>query len=196
VKIVASKYYNLTEKELIKGCIKKDINAQRELYLRFKDVLFTLCLKYCKNTPEAEDNLQDSFLDIYKNIKKYKQTGSFEGWMKRITINNAINKYKKDRFINIIINEDLTEAEDVTINPSKVNLPLNTILNTVQELPNRYRLVFNLYQLDNYSHKEIAKLLDISESTSKSNLHRAKLILKEKLKDINASLSSKINNGQ
>ena len=196
MKIVGSKYYNLTEKELIKGCIKKEISAQRELYMRFKDVLFTLCLKYCKNIEEAEDNLQDSFLDIYKNIKKYKQTGSFEGWMKRITINNAINKYKKDRFINVIINEEITEADEVTVNPSKIDVPLNTILNFVQELPNRYRLVFNLYQLDNYSHKEIAKFLDISESTSKSNLHRAKLILKEKLKDINASLSSKINHGQ
>ncbi len=196
MKIARSKYYNLTEKELIKGCIKKELNAQRELYMRYKDVLFALCLKYCKNTEEAEDNLQDSFLDIYKSIKKYKQTGSFEGWMKRITINNAINKYKKDRFINVIINEEITEAEDVTVNPSEVALSLNTILNTVQELPNRYRLVFNLYQLDDYSHKEIANLLDISESTSKSNFHRAKLILKEKLKDINASLSSKIKNGQ
>lgn len=194
MKIVASKYYNLTEKELIKGCIKKEINAQRELYMRFKDVLFSLCLKYCKNTEEAEDNLQDSIMDIYTNVKKYKHTGSFEGWMKRITINNALNKYKKDRFINVIINDDITE--DVTISETEMNLPLNTILNMVQELPNRYRLVFNLYQLDNYSHKEIAQLLDISVGTSKSNLHRAKLILKEKIEIIHTSQPSKVTNGQ
>jgi RNA polymerase sigma-70 factor (ECF subfamily) len=194
VKIIASKYYNLTEDALIQACKKRNLNAQRELYIRFKDVLFVLCLKYCKNTVEAEDNLQDSFLDIYKNIKKYKHSGSFEGWMKRITINNALNKYKKDRFINVMVNEEITE--DITIDPSEINLPLNTILNTIQELPNRYRLVFNLYQLDNYSHKEIAKLLDISEGTSKSNFHRAKIILKEKLQTINKSQSSKTHHGQ
>ena len=177
-------------KKLIKACKKNNLKAQSQLYQNYKDTLYTLCLKYCKNTEEAEDNLQDAFIDIFKNIKKYKGKGSFEGWMKRITINKAIDKYKKESFINIIINDDL--LEDTSIETEELNLPLHDILYLIQLLPNRYRLVFNLYELDGYSHKEIAALLKISESTSKSNLHRAKLILKNKIKKINTSQTTNI----
>lgn len=110
--------------------------------------------------------------------------------MKRITINKAIDKYKKESFINIIINDDL--LEDTSIETEELNLPLHDILYLIQSLPTRYRLVFNLYELDGYSHKEIAALLKISESTSKSNLHRAKLILKNKIKKINTSQTTNI----
>ena len=171
--------------QLIKGCKKHQIKAHIELYTRYKDVLYTLCLKYCKNTEEAEDNLQDAFISIYNNISKYKGKGSFEGWMKRITINKAIDKYKKDGFMNVMIKDDL--LSDTTIDTDQLNLPLHTLLNTIQELPSRYRLIFNLYEMDGYTHKEIAKQLNISEGTSKSNLHRAKLILKDKINSINQS---------
>ena len=177
--------HKLNLKHLIKGCKKQDLKAQSELYNGYKDILFTICLKYCKNVEEAEDNLQDAFMAIFKNITKYNGKGSFEGWMKRIVINKAIDRYKKDTFINVMINDDL--LADTGIDTSQLTLPLNVILNTIQELPDRYRLIFNLYEMDGYTHKEIAKLLTISEGTSKSNLHRAKLILKEKIKSINLS---------
>ena len=93
----------MTLKQLIKACKKNNIQAQRDLYLKYKDDLYVLCLKYCKNVDEAQDNLQDSFIEIFKNIDKYNYDGSFEGWMKRITINKAIDKYKSESFINIII---------------------------------------------------------------------------------------------
>ena len=183
----------MTLKQLIKACKKNNLQAQSDLYLKYKDDLYVLCLKYCKNVEEAQDNLQDAFIEIFKNIKKYNHKGSFEGWMKRITINKAIDKYKSKNFINIIINDDI--LEDTSIDTNEFQLPLHTLLDLIQNLPDRYRLVFNLYELDNYSHKEISQLLSISEGTSKSNLHRAKLILKEKINEINTSHNTLKNHG-
>ena len=163
---------------LIKSCIKQNRQAQEELYHLYKKTLFVLSLKYCANEVDAEDNLHNSFIEIFTNIKKFDGKGSFEGWMKRITINKAITSYKKNYQLTPIESdfEAETDIEDVD-----VDLSLDLILELVQNLPNQYRLVFSLYELDDYSHAEIAKLLSISESTSKSNLHRAKLILKEKI---------------
>jgi len=169
----------LTQEELIYKCKKNNREAQNELFQRYKDTLFLLSLKYCRNEVEAEDNLHDAFITVFETIKKYKNKGSFEGWMKRITIFKAIDKYNKKKPINIEINNDL--LEDTTIEAERINLPLDVIMNFIQELPDQYRLVFSLFQLDNYTHKEIANLLSISESTSKSNLHRAKSILKKKI---------------
>jgi RNA polymerase sigma factor (sigma-70 family) len=169
----------LTQKELINKCKKNNREAQSELYNRYKDILFLMSLKYSRNEVEAEDNLHDVFITIFKTINKYKFKGSFEGWMKRITIYKAIDKYKVKKPINIVFNDDI--LEDITIDSEHENLSLNTILNHIQELPDQYRLVFNLYQLDNFSHKEIASLLSISEGTSKSNFHRAKLILRKNI---------------
>lgn len=145
----------------------------------YRDTLFALSLKYCKNYNEAEDNLQDSFITIFKKINQYNFKGSFEGWMKRITINKAIDKYKKTPFTDLNINKE--NIADTIIDSETLNLSLDELLKYIQELPDRYRLVFNLYELDEYSHKEIAKMLHISEGTSKSNLHRAKVILKTKI---------------
>ncbi len=173
---------------LIKSCKKNDIKAQSKLYELYKDSLYILSLKYCKNKEEAQDNLQDAFVDIFSKIKSYNASGSFEGWMKRITINKAIDKYKRKKHVAIEINNDI--LEDTNISVSLVdNIPLNDILKSIQELPSQYRLVFNLYELDNYSHKEISKLLDISIGTSKSNLHRAKCILKTKMQNHHSLVS-------
>lgn len=171
--------------KLIKGCINNNRKAQQELYKQYKDSLYFLCLKYCKNTAEAEDNLHDAFITIFSKIEKYNNKGSFEGWMKRITINKAIDRYKAKKYTLDI--DDVQITETTTIEEEKLNIPLKTILKTVQELPNQYRIVFNLYQLDNYSHKEIAEMLNISTGTSKSNLHRAKTLLKKRIEELNLS---------
>ena len=168
--------------QLIKACKKQNLKAQGQLYQRYKDDLFLLCLKYCKNREEAQDNLQDVFIEIFNKIKSYKGSGSFEGWIKRITINKAIDKYKKDSYMNIVINDNIITDSDIEIDYIK-SIPLDHILKEIQMLPPRYRLVFNLYELDGYSHKEISNLLDISVNTSKSNLHRAKSILKANLNE-------------
>lgn len=179
--------------QLIEKCKQQDRKAQRQLYTQYKDILFALCLKYCKTRAEAEDNLQDSFVTIFQKIKSYKGNGSFEGWMKRITINKAIDKYKKEPFFDSIENhqiEDNTELDE-----EHTNIPLTKMLEFIQELPSRYRLVFNMYQLDKYSHQEISNQLNISTGTSKSNLHRAKVILKEKITTYTVTTNNSIANG-
>lgn len=169
--------------QLIKGCVKQNRMAQEELYQSYKKTLFVLCLKYCSNEKEAEDNLHDSFIEIFSNIKNYKNTGSFEGWMKRITINKAISKYKSSFNLKPIesIIYPLIETE---IEVYDEEISLDILLQLIQELPNQYRIIFNLFELDEYSHKEIAEMLSISEGTSKSNLHKAKAILKNKILEI------------
>ena len=166
--------------ELIKKCKNNNISAQEELYTLYKDVLFVLSLKYCRNVEEAEDNLQNAFLEIFTNIKKFNNSGSFEGWIKRITINKAIDSYKKSYQL-IPITDKIFPDTEIEENELE-NYSLEYILSLIQNLPNQYRLVFCLYELDNYSHSEISKMLSISEGTSKSNLHRAKMILKEQIK--------------
>ena len=166
--------------EIIEGCKKNNLAHQKALYNLYEKKLFNLSLKYCNSFSDAEDNLQDSFIEIFSNISKFKAEGSFEGWMKRITINKAISKFKS------VIRHEYLDSKiytviDVDIEINSDEIQLNFLLELIQNLPNQYRLVFNLYELDDYSHKEIAQMLNISEGTSKSNLHRAKVILKEKI---------------
>ena len=172
---------------LIKDCKKQDAKAQSQLYKRYASKLFSLCLKYSKNYAEAEDNLQDAFVTIFNKIEQYKYKGSFEGWMKRIAINTALQRYRSVGVFDII-NEDA--IEDVEVNVANEDISLDFLLSIIQKLPDRYRLVFNLYVLDGYSHNEVSEMLSISSGTSKSNLARARLILKTKIEDYRANLNS------
>ncbi|MCC7521032.1 MAG: sigma-70 family RNA polymerase sigma factor [Flavobacteriaceae bacterium] len=165
--------------KLILGCANKEPVAQEQLYRLFAGKMFALCLKYSKNKEEAEDNLQDGFIQIYDKISQFKNKGSFEGWMKRIVINTALQKYRDKNVLNVVY--DFVDEEEVMVEVEEDDISLDYLLKLIQELPNQYRLVFNLYVLDGYSHKEISKELKISEGTSKSNLSRARAILKEKI---------------
>lgn len=164
--------------KLIKGCRKNEASAQAKVYQLFAGKLFALCLKYSQNYEDAEDILQDSFIRIFEKIKQYDHKGSFEGWMKRITINVALQKYRQGKKLQVIRNEVIESEEAVEL---EEELEADFLLDLIQQLPDQYRLVFNLYVLDHFSHKEIAELLNISEGTSKSNLSRARKILKEKI---------------
>ena len=164
--------------QLITNCQKKNAKAQEELYKRYARVLFSICLKYSPNYADAEDTLQDSFMTIFDKIPQYQAKGSFEGWLKRVTINTALQRYRKPSMLEIVSQEDI---KDITVDIDEDDLSLDFLLGIIQQLPDRYRLVFNLYALDGYSHKEIGKLLSISDGTSKSNLARARQILKEKI---------------
>lgn len=166
--------------KLINKCKQRDIRAQSEVYQLFAGKLFALCLKYSKNYQEAQDNLQDGFITIFNKIEQYKFKGSFEGWLKRIIINTALQKYREKNVLNLISEE---VPEEIEIDVEELDISLDFLLKIIQELPNRYRLVFNMYVLDGYSHREIAELLEISEGTSKSNLSRARYILKKKVED-------------
>ena len=158
------------------------MSAQAKIYSLFADKLFKVCLKYSKNHEDAQDTLQDSFLMIFKDIKKFKNKGSFEGWLKRVTINVALQKFRSKSVLKFSDQEDdqIAEAlEDIYMEDSKIDL--NVLLSLVRKLPGQYQLVFNLYVLDGYSHKEIAELLNISIGTSKSNLSRARVILQQEI---------------
>lgn len=174
----------MTLEELIIKCKDQDAVAQGELYRRYSSTLFSICLKYSPNYAEAEDNLQDSFLAIFKNVGQYKGKGSFEGWIKRIAVNTALQKYRKQRVFDI---NDETQIEAAEPEVADHDIPLDFLLKIIQELPDRYRLIFNLYVLDGYTHKEIAEMVGISDGTSKSNLARARVILQQKIEDYNKS---------
>ncbi|MFV0540871.1 MAG: RNA polymerase sigma factor [Aestuariibaculum sp.] len=166
--------------QLIDSCKKNDTKAQSELYKLFSGKLFALCLKYSRNYTEAEDHLQDAFLTIFDKINQYKHKGSFEGWLKRITVNTVLQQYRKEKVFEIT-NENAIEAVEVEVEEETISFDF--LLKTIQELPDRYRLVFNLYVLDGYSHKDISAMLNITIGTSKSNLARARYILKETIED-------------
>jgi RNA polymerase sigma-70 factor (ECF subfamily) len=171
----------LNLKKLIRKCQKKELEAQKALYEMYSSKLFSLSLKYSKNYAEAQDNLQDAFIKIYENIHQYKHKGSFEGWMKRNTINTALKRYRNQKVFSLNYEENIVQPEKDLENHE---ISLQTLLKCIQELPNRYRMVFNLYVLDNHTHKEIAELMGISEGTSKSNLARGRKILKGKINEI------------
>jgi RNA polymerase sigma-70 factor (ECF subfamily) len=165
--------------KLIQQCAKNERKAQEELYRLFAGKLFALCLKYSRNKTEAEDNLQDGFITIFNKIKQFKHKGSFEGWMKRIVINTALQKYREKNVLNLVHEEYIRDEAEVEIEEEEMSL--DYLLGLVQSLPNQYRLVFNMYVLDGYSHREVSEELGISEGTSKSNLSRARAILKKKI---------------
>ena len=171
----------MTLEELILNCKNQDLKAQEELYNKFSSTLFSVCLKYSPNYHEAEDNLQDAFITIFNRIEQFKGKGSFEGWMKRVTVNTVLQKYRKQRVFNLSNEEQLEEEAVIEIEDNVV--PLDFLLKIVQELPDRYRLVFTMYVLDDYAHKEISDKVGISVGTSKSNLARARGILKIKVED-------------
>ncbi len=171
--------------QLIIKCKENDTKAQSELYKLFSSKLFAICLKYSRNKAEAEDNLQDAFVTIFNKMSQFKFKGSFEGWLKRITVNTALQRYRTKGVFNIV-NED--NIQDFTVEIED-DIDLDFLLQCIQNLPDRYRLVFNLYVLDDYSHKEIAEMLDITTGTTKSNLARARAILKEKIKNYKVNLN-------
>ena len=174
----------MTLDELIIECKKQNAKAQGELYKQYNRILFGICLRYSPNYTEAEDNLQDAFITIFKKIEQYKGKGSFEGWIKRVTVNTVLQKYRKQKTFTIVDEGQIEDEADVEIESDEI--PLDFLLKIVQELPDRYRLVFSMYVMDGYQHKEIAELLGISDGTSKSNLARARIILKNKVEDYNA----------
>ena len=164
--------------QLIYNCKKQDIKAQEQLYRLYANKLFAVCLKYSSSFQQAEDNLQDGFMTIFDKIVQYQEKGSFEGWMKRIVINTALQKYRKQTVFELVNEEQLKEP---ALEVDEEVVSIDYLLEIIHELPDRYRQVFNLYALDGFSHKEIAEMLQITTGTSKSNLARARIILKEKI---------------
>ena len=173
---------NLSEEKIIKGCIEGNRYAQKELYDKYRSIMFAICMRYARNKDEAEDVLIDGFMKIFSKIKDFRGEGSFEGWLKRIMINTAINCYRLNLKYNNSISID-NSAFDIKDEADifKKTYSADYLTKLIQELPDGYRVVFNMYEIEGYSHKEIAKELNISVSTAKTQLFHAKKSLKNSL---------------
>lgn len=166
--------------KLVQGCKNDDPQSQRALFEKYYGLLFGICLRYANDRDEAKDILQEGFVKIFNHIKNYEFTGSFEGWMKRVMINTAIDQYRKHQ------NEPYLQDIDAGPEPGipeegLENLKEEDLLKLIQGLPEGYRMVFNLYIIEGYNHQEIAEMLEINEGTSKSQLAKAKKMLQKKL---------------
>lgn len=164
---------------VIKGCQEKKPEAQRALYDMFKAKMFGICLRYAGNYDDAQDILQEGFIKVFDKIHQFRFSGAFEGWIRRIMVNTALEKYRL-HYSHIPADENLNNIEKETSEIGS-DIDADILVRVVQELTPKYRIVFNLYAIEGMSHKEISKMLKISEGTSKSNLSRARAILQEKV---------------
>ena len=169
---------NITESDLIQGCLNGERRMQEELYRRFSPKMYAVCLRYAGNSEEAQDILQEGFIKIFKKLSSFRGEGSFEGWIRRIFVNTSIEHFRRKNYL-----QPVTEKEENTIEGKYLsvldNLAEKDIMKMIQELSPGYRTVFNLYVIEGYTHKEIGDMLGISEGTSKSQLSRAKVILQD-----------------
>ncbi|MGQ9619496.1 MAG: RNA polymerase sigma factor [Bacteroidales bacterium] len=172
----------LSDPEIIKGCAKHDRIAQQMLYDRYSRLLFGICLRYAGDRSEAEDILQESFLKIFFSIKDYSGTGSFTGWIRRIAVNTAITHYHRNlKYKHHLEIEEYVSAETGVSSFEEDLFTSDELYKVLNELPPGYRMVFNLYAVEGYKHKEIAEMLGIDINTSKSQYSRAKAAIRDKL---------------
>jgi RNA polymerase sigma factor (sigma-70 family) len=170
-----------SDKELIEHCLENDPRAQELLYKRYSRRMYGVCLRFARNTLEADDILQEGFIKVFSFLKDFRSDGSLEGWIRRTIVNTAINYYnsKQNEWKETTIDKAESYqnlSEDILDKISTADL-----LNLIHELPEGYRLVFNLYVIEGYNHQEISEMLNISESTSKSQLSRARMALQQRL---------------
>lgn len=172
-----------SELEIIEKCIKGSKEAQKVLYKQYSPVMFAICMRYASSKAEAEDVLQEGFLKVFLNIANYREKGSFVSWMKKIFINTSITIYHKNRKHRFHVNIDETQEFLAPTTNNKISgyFTKDELLNIINSLPDGYRIVFNLYAVEGYKHREIAKLLNIDVNTSKSQYSRARKLIQKKL---------------
>jgi RNA polymerase sigma factor (sigma-70 family) len=173
-----------TEDELIRQCLNNDAKAQELFYRRFASRMYGVCLRFAKNHMEADDIMQEGFVKVFINLKSFRGEGSLEGWIRRTMVNTAINYYKKNIKYQKDVEIDHDEPYYHRTNEIIHELSTQELLKLIAELPAGYRMVFNLNIIEGYTHKEIGKLLNISENTSKSQLSRARQTLQKKISEL------------
>lgn len=176
----------MEELQLIEGCKRQDRKSQQLVYEKYARVMYGICLRYASEKEAAQDLLQDGFIKVFMNINSFENKGSFEGWMKRIFVNLALENIRKDK-TKKMYSDDIENVSDLDIiDEAEADIDGITedeLLKMVQELPQGYRSVFNLYAIEDYSHKEISEMLGIAEGTSRSQYIRARALLQEKIKE-------------
>lgn len=189
------KIYRVTEEELIKGCLSHDRSAQKRLYDTYSSKMYAICYRYVRDAAEAEDILIIAFTRIFEKINQFKSEGSFEGWIRRIIVNEALTHLRRNR--SMYLETDLEQVDrEPDYDKLRDHLEEEDLLKMIQDLPTGYRIVFNLYAIEGYSHKEIASQLGISENTSKSQLSRARVYLQKMLAENDWITDHKISNDE
>ncbi|HTX89317.1 MAG TPA: sigma-70 family RNA polymerase sigma factor [Bacteroidales bacterium] len=164
------------------------------LYRKYASTMMALCMRYARDRSEAEDLLQEGFLKVFQNISSYRKEGSFEGWIKRIMINNALNQFRKNK--RLPFHKDIEEINEIEILSAEeakevdFQISSDTLLSLIQKLPPGYRVVFNMYVFEEYSHKDIAESLNISENTSKTQLLKARRFLRKRLAELRPTIKT------
>jgi RNA polymerase sigma factor (sigma-70 family) len=178
----------LTEQEIVEGCKHKNPLAQEALYNLYGSRIKMICLRYVKNYSDAEDLFHESLIKVFQKIESFKNKGSFEGWIKTITVNTAIDHYHKQNKLRNTVQEYIAEEnhpadQDDFFDNIMSTLQTDDLLVIINQLPDGYKVIFNLYALENYSHKEISAMLKISEGTSKSQLSKARRFIRKLVHD-------------
>ncbi|WP_017731588.1 RNA polymerase sigma factor [Nafulsella turpanensis] len=168
------------EETLLRGCRENDSRSQRELYQQWAPKMLGLCLRYVKDRSEAESVMTGGFLKIFERIDQFSGEGSFEGWMRRIMVNESLTYLRQHKHTFMMVDAEEASLE-VSFENAEQNLQTEDLMAMIQRLPDGYRTIFNLYAIEGFSHKEIAEKLEISESTSKSQLSRARSLLQQQL---------------
>jgi len=175
----------MDEESLIAECIKGNQMAQKALFDSFSPKFFALCLRYMNSKYEAEDVLQEGMVKIFTKLPEYQGKGSFEGWMRRIIVNTCLDQIRKNQKLKMDVSIDKEEYK-LSMNANILeNMSANELIEEIKKMPPGYRVVFNMFAIEGYSHQEIAKKLGVKESTSKSQYLRARAYLKERIEKIN-----------
>lgn len=186
-------FQGISEEEIRLGCAKNDRKYQQMLYNMFSAKMFSVCLRYANEYNAAQDLLQEGFVKVFKNIEKFRGEGSFEGWVRRIFVNTAIEHYRKQVNLYALHDSDVKGFEHYEDNALET-LKHQDILKMIQKLSDGYRTVFNLYVVEGFSHKEIGDMMGISEGTSKSQLARARYLLQKMITE-HADVNQQTQNG-
>lgn len=177
---MSKKYDQADEGILVKGCIKRHPAAQKILYDRFSALMLGVCYRYARNRTDAEDMLQEGFIKVFNNIDQFRSEGSLEGWIRRIMVNTAINFLNKNKYLQL--NVDMEQTSDMAAVGSAADRVYNSeIMQLLHKLPPGYKAIVNLYAIEGYSHREIGTILNIAESTSRSQYMRARKLLMDLL---------------
>ena len=175
----------MSDQQIIEGCASHERKAQQVLYDKYSHFLLGVCLRYARDKAEAEDILQDSFLKIFSNIKDFSGTGSFIGWLRKVAVNTAITHYHKNLKYRYHVDiEEYVSVETGTTSFEEDFFTSDELYKVLNELPTGYRMVFNLYAVEGYKHKEIAEILGVDTNTSKSQYSRAKAVIRDKLEKL------------
>ncbi len=172
----------MTDEQLISGCIREDAFCQREVFNRYAGRMLGVCQRYARNSADAEDIMQDAFIKVFDKIRQFRSQGSFEGWIRKIMVNTALKKYTVSRYSKELVGYEVKDRDEEALEPAAYShLTARELMQLINNLPDGYRLIFNLYVIEGYQHEEIAEMLGIQPGTSRSQLVKARTMLQKQI---------------